>query len=267
MQSKADLHFHTWYSVDSFTSPKSAVHAAIKRGIKVLAITDHDSIDGAIYAKKYAEENKLPIDIIIGDEIICNGGHIVALFLKEKVPSFMSLEETLKALKKQDALVIIPHMLFEEDVLGEYAYRYRVSYFDFVRHPEYLEMIDGIEIQNYTLIEPDFAPKAQFINDEFMKKARISSSDAHVLMNFGYSYTLFEGETAEDLRKAIIERTTIPVITKPSSLTNQIANWGPFIKFPVHLSLKFAYRTGMSIFSMGKEILLKLLPGHTKKTP
>ncbi len=258
MQSKADLHFHTWHSVDSFTSPKSAVHAAIKKGIKVLAITDHDSIDGAISAKKYAEENKLPVEIIIGDEIICNGGHIVALFLKEKVPSFMSLEETLTALKKQDALVIIPHMLFEEDVLGEYAYRYRVSYFDLVRHPEYLEMIDGVEIQNYSLIEPDFTKKANFINEEFTKKARISSSDAHVLMNFGYSYTLFEGETAEDLRKAIKSRTTIPVVTKPSSLLNQVANWGPFVKFPIHLSVKFLYRTGMSIFSTAKEMLVKL---------
>ena len=67
MESKADLHFHTWYSVDSMISPKAAVEDAVKKGIKVLAITDHDSIGGALKAQKYAKEKMLPVEIVIGE--------------------------------------------------------------------------------------------------------------------------------------------------------------------------------------------------------
>lgn len=235
------------------TSPKAAVDAAVKKGIHVLAITDHDSIDGALRAQKYAKEKKLPVEIIIGEEIYCNGGHIIGLFLKEKIDSFMSLEDTLAELKKQDAIVIIPHMLFDEDVLGEYAYRYRVSYLDLVNNPEHLEMIHGLEVDNFSMIESDFHEKSEFINEIYLHTARISSSDAHILMNFGFNYTLFPGKTAQDLRNAILKRVTIPICTKKSLFLNQIIGWGPFLKLPIHLSLLFTYRVLRNIFHTTKK--------------
>lgn len=242
MESKADLHFHTWHSIDSLISPKAAVDMAVAKGIRVLAITDHDAIEGAKIAKKYAEKNNLPVEIIVGEEIYSNGGHVIGLFLKERIESFQSLEDTLEQLKAQNALIIIPHIEFEEDPLGEYLYRYRVSYTDFLKKPELLDYIHGIETENFQLIEPDFHDKAEFINNEFLKKAHIGSSDCHIKMNFGYSFTLFEGSTASDLKKAILAGTTRAKRTKKSPLLGQALGFLPLLKLPVHLTLQFTYR-------------------------
>ena len=262
MQSKADLHFHTWHSIDSLISPKAAVDLAVEKGVRVLAITDHDSIDGAFAARAYAEKHNLPVEIIIGEEIYSNAGHIIGLFLSERVESFLPVEDTLAELKRQNAIIIIPHLLFDEDVLGEYLYRYKVSYLDLIKNAEFLDAVHGVEVENFSIMEDDFSEKANFMNGEFLKKARISSSDSHIKLNFGYSYTLFEGSTAEDLRKAILEKTTVPVSTKRQQrLAYQLMGWGPIFKFPIHLSLQFSYRVLKSIYNTTK----KLFKSNTKK--
>ena len=264
MESKADLHFHTWHSIDSLISPKSAVDMAVAKGIRVLGITDHDTIEGAKVAKTYAEKNNLPVEIIIGEEIYSNGGHIVGLFLKERVESFQSLEDTLKQLQAQGAMIIIPHVTFEEDPLGEYIYRYRVSYTDLINRPELLAMIDGVEVENFQLIEPDFPNKATFINENFLQKARIGSSDCHIKMNFGHSYTLFDGQTAEDFRRAVEKRETRAKSSKQGNhaIINQIMGLGPIIKLPFHLILQFSYRILIDVVHTVKNTSRK-----TFKTP
>lgn len=255
MQSKADLHFHTWHSIDSLISPKAAVELAVSKDIRVLAITDHDSIDGALAAQAYARKHNLPVEIIIGEEIYSNGGHVIGLFLKERVESFLPLEDTLDELNRQDAIIIIPHLLFDEDVLGEYLYRYKVSYLDLIKNQKFLDAVHGIEVENFSIMEDDFSEKANFMNEEFLKKARISSSDSHIKLNFGYSYTLFEGETAEDLKKAILEKTTVPVsIRHQQRFAHQLMGWGPIFKFPIHLSLQFSYRVLRSFFNATKKL-------------
>jgi len=45
MPSRADLHCHTTYSDGSLT-PTELVDRAVKRGVEVLALTDHDCTDG-----------------------------------------------------------------------------------------------------------------------------------------------------------------------------------------------------------------------------
>lgn len=264
-QSKADLHFHTWHSIDSFISPKDAVEMAVKRDIQVLAITDHDTIEGAKAAQTYAVKQNLPVEIIIGEEIYTNGGHVIGLFLKERVPSFQSLEETLLQIKAQNGLVVIPHMMFEEDALGEYIYRYQVCYLDLVNRPDLLAMVDAIEVQNFALIEPQYFEKTHFINEKFLQKAEVSSSDSHIKMNFGHTFSLFDGHTAQDLRTAIQKKKTIPLCIKKKNLVHQISGWGPIVKLPIHLTLQFTYRIVENIYVKTKETVKKHLPTRRHK--
>ena len=49
---KIDLHVHTSFSPDSFTNPEKAVLKAAKTGLECIAITDHNTIDGALEAKR-----------------------------------------------------------------------------------------------------------------------------------------------------------------------------------------------------------------------
>ena len=63
---QADLHTHTTCS-DGMLSPAELVQKAHRRDIKVLAITDHDSISGYVPAKRVAD--KLGIELISGVEL------------------------------------------------------------------------------------------------------------------------------------------------------------------------------------------------------
>lgn len=220
---------------------------AIKRGIRVLAITDHDTIQGALAVQKYVKEHGIPLEIIVGEEIYTDGGHVIGLFLKKKIDSFEPLERTLRNIKKQGGIAIIPHMMFEEDPLGEYLYRYQVSIFDLMHRPQLLEYIDGVEIENFSLIERDFGKKMRFVNTNLLKKAEIGSSDCHIVRNFGHAHTTFEGETAEDLRRAILEKKTKAVMTGQQRVIHQVMGWGPVIKLPVHLVLQRTYRIVIAV--------------------
>ena len=66
---KIDLQCHTTFS-DGELTPREVVDLAIKRGIKALAITDHDTTDGIAPAVAYSR-NKT-IELVPGIEIECD---------------------------------------------------------------------------------------------------------------------------------------------------------------------------------------------------
>jgi predicted metal-dependent phosphoesterase TrpH len=57
---KADLHVHTYYS-DGTHSPADVVRASVKRGLKAVAICDHDCTDAIKEAKELAKKYDLEI--------------------------------------------------------------------------------------------------------------------------------------------------------------------------------------------------------------
>lgn len=52
---KRDLHMHTLYS-DGALTPREVLEMRVKEGYQLLAITDHDGIEGSVYGEKYADE-------------------------------------------------------------------------------------------------------------------------------------------------------------------------------------------------------------------
>jgi hypothetical protein len=101
---KADLHVHTRYSKDSTSPPEEIVRHCLDTGINCLAITDHDTMAGAIEVKRIA-----PFKVIVGEEILTNRGEIIGYFLNEEVPPHLSPAETIARIKEQGGLVCIPH--------------------------------------------------------------------------------------------------------------------------------------------------------------
>ncbi|MBM3189499.1 MAG: PHP domain-containing protein, partial [Chloroflexi bacterium] len=79
---KVDLHVHTTYSGDSLTSLTEVVRWARRRDLGAVAITDHDTIEGAVALSKSAE-----IPVIVGEEVCTQSGEICGLFLREAIPS------------------------------------------------------------------------------------------------------------------------------------------------------------------------------------
>jgi len=66
MASRVDLHLHTKAS-DGVLQPSELVQAAARIGIRVMAVTDHDSVNGIAEAREAAVE--LPIEVIPGVEL------------------------------------------------------------------------------------------------------------------------------------------------------------------------------------------------------
>lgn len=102
---KADLHVHTMYSLDGRISLKVLSQHLSELGMGAVAITDHNTITGAL---KLLEQNP-PFKVIVGEEISTADGELIGLFLKGRVKPLMSLDETARAIKEQDGLVCLPH--------------------------------------------------------------------------------------------------------------------------------------------------------------
>jgi len=66
MIGKADLHTHTTYS-DGACSPEELINKAVRAGIEIISITDHDNTKG--FKEAYEAGKKLGVEVIPGVEI------------------------------------------------------------------------------------------------------------------------------------------------------------------------------------------------------
>ena len=91
---KIDLHSHTTASDGRF-SPQDLVDRAVSFNVKVLAITDHDTIHGLAPAKQYVADNGIDLKIINGIEISTvwenKDIHIVGLNINPEHPELQTL--------------------------------------------------------------------------------------------------------------------------------------------------------------------------------
>lgn len=108
---RMDLHCHSEASHDCIVPLTAFPERCLERGIHVQAITDHDQIWGAQQLKELVENGPYRDDltIIVGEEVSTTEGEIVGLFLQERIPPGLTPEETVREIKAQGGLVMIPH--------------------------------------------------------------------------------------------------------------------------------------------------------------
>lgn len=101
---RADFHIHTMYSMDCSTQLEDIISRCQETGITCVNIADHDSIEGASRLKESA-----PFKVIVSEEILTPYGEIMGMFLKERIPSGVPVEQAISRIKEQGGLVCIPH--------------------------------------------------------------------------------------------------------------------------------------------------------------
>jgi predicted metal-dependent phosphoesterase TrpH len=196
---RADLHMHTNLG-DGTASPARVLSEARRRGLKVIAITDHDHLEGAKRMQDLIDrEGVTDIELIWGVEATTREGHFLGLFV-QKAPRFLArIEDAIAAIKDQGGLCVIPHPMgrlvpslsrrkIEELLTRGYA-------------------IDGIELYNPSPANASVRDEVRRLNTQW-GFAAIGSSDSHFWQHIGAAYTLFPGATAADLRQAIQDRAT-----------------------------------------------------------
>jgi glycosyltransferase involved in cell wall biosynthesis len=191
-----DLHMHTDHSYDCATPVEVLVAEARARGLGAIAITDHNEISGAREARAKADGLK----VIVAEEVkTADQGEVIGLFIEEKIPRGMTLQETIAEIKRQGGLVYVPHPFDRLHSVPDYEHLLDV-----------LDDVDAIEVFNPRVAISEF-------NDEavrFAAKYRIpagAGSDAHVPQGLGsvrIRMRDFDGpeEFLESLRDADIVR-------------------------------------------------------------
>jgi glycosyltransferase involved in cell wall biosynthesis len=192
-----DLHMHTDHSYDCATPVEVLLAEARARGLGAIAVTDHNEISGALDARAKAPRD---LKVIVAEEIkTADQGEVIGLFIEEKVPRGLTLQQTIDEIKRQGGLVYVPHPFDRLHSVPDYEHLLTV-----------LDDVDAIEVFNPRVAITEF-------NDEavrFAAKYRIpagAGSDAHVPQGLGsvrIRMRDFDGpeEFLESLRDADIVR-------------------------------------------------------------
>jgi hypothetical protein len=198
-----DLHMHTDHSHDCATPVEVLLATARERGLSAIAVTDHNEISGALEARKQAEA--ADVKVIVAEEVkTADQGEVIGLFIEEKIPRGLSLQETVAEIKHQGGLVYVPHPFDRMHSVPDYEHLLTI-----------LDDLDAIEVFNPRVAIGAFNEEAA----RFAAKYRIlagAGSDSHVAQGLGsvrIRMRDFDGpqEFLQSLRDA-------DILTRPTSL-------------------------------------------------
>ena len=195
---RADMHIHSLYS--DGTAPVADILEHVERNtdLDVIAITDHERIDGAQRAAELHAAGDFSFDLVVGEEITTRRGHVLALFITERIPALLPLDESLRRIHGQGGIAIAAHPLAPLPLsVGRRSLR---SVRDASR--------EGVFFDALELFNPSHAGRMRQdarlqLNAAELGLPGVGNSDGHVLEGIGTGATSFPGHTALDYRAAI----------------------------------------------------------------
>lgn len=216
----ADLHIHSIHSDGTATISAILHYASEHTDLDVIAITDHDTLAGALMACEMAADFR--IEVVPGMEITTREGHLLALFLTHPVRPGLSFAETAEEVRLRGGLPFAAHPACTMGKsIGARRLRELVR-----RHPG---LLAGLEAENGSL--PSLRDNARAHDLRWdLGLPGIGNSDAHALSSIGAARTAFPGRTVAHLRQALEAGTVVPLPTRQPS--------GFFVDVGVHFALR-----------------------------
>ncbi len=170
---RVDLHTHTRFSGDSLTEPEALVAAARRAGLDRVAVTDHNTTAGALIAHRLA-----PDLVIVGEEIATSGGgELIAYYVRDALPAGLPLDEILRRLRAQGAVISIPHP-FD---------RWRGSALGAALTRQIVDRVDALEVFNARCLWMSDNSRAAALARE-CGKGVTAGSDGHTVRELGRAY-------------------------------------------------------------------------------
>jgi predicted metal-dependent phosphoesterase TrpH len=199
---RADLHIHTLASDGTSGILEILDHVERETDLAVIAITDHERIDAALAARAISRERGLRAEVVIGEEVTTRGGHLLGLYLTERVKPLQSLRTTIAQIHEQGGLAIPAHPLVPYPLCAQgWALR------RLIHDPDPRVRPDAIEAFNPTTLgRPWHGRVVAFAAEHGVPT--VGNSDAHAAAAIATGWTTFPGHTPDDLRAAILEGRT-----------------------------------------------------------
>jgi predicted metal-dependent phosphoesterase TrpH len=192
---KADLHVHSCHSSksgslrflrsrDCYSTPEDVYRVAKSRGMDLVTITDHDSIDGCL---EFLDRHPAADDFIVGEEVTCRcpdgdiEAHLGVYGLNEEIhrelqPLRDNVFEAAAYLRERGVFFALNHLLF--------FYRGQTPL------PRYLRLLDevpAVEARNGAML-----PIHNELVEETARRsgrlAMTAGSDAHTLRRIGRTF-------------------------------------------------------------------------------
>jgi predicted metal-dependent phosphoesterase TrpH len=210
---RADLHIHTRVSDGMASVEQVLAYVENETTLDVIAITDHEDATGGLRARELAAKRGCRFEVVVGAEVTTLQGHLLALFVEACPKSFRRVESALEMIHHENGVAVIPHPMswltrsLSERTIDRITARAEAS-----------GTFDAIELANPSPAGRQAASAAARINAERWNLAATGSSDAHHLPHIGTGWTEFQGDGAEGLRRAILERTTVARMTRYPSM-------------------------------------------------
>jgi predicted metal-dependent phosphoesterase TrpH len=194
---RADLHIHSLAS-DGVSSVAQIIDAAEAAGLDVIAITDHERMDAAVAAQAMAEARGSSVSVIVGEEVTTRAGHVLGLFMQERIAPWGSLRSTIARIHEQGGIAIIPHPLVPYPLcVSGRAIRGLLQQKDAIYHPDGMEAFNAATARmRWSRNAPEFAQKVGL--------TAVAGSDAHRAADVGHASITLEGSTPDELRAAIL---------------------------------------------------------------
>jgi predicted metal-dependent phosphoesterase TrpH len=167
---RVDLHLHSNFSHDGRSSLEELVRRCVECGLDRIALTDHNTVEGAIELARIAPELT-----IVGEEAKTREGEVIGLFITSRLPPYLPPEDVMDLVHAMGGLTYIPHP-FD---------RHRAN-FRAERLIELADRIDIIETYNAWCEPAENHAAARFATD--LGKVCATGSDAHAASELGRSW-------------------------------------------------------------------------------
>jgi len=181
----AELHCHSRHSIDGVASVEELLAQAATVGLDVIAVTDHDEIEGTRRAVELAPEYGLVA--VPGIEITTEAGHVLGLGIDTLVPAGLSFQETVERIQDEGGLAVVPH---------PYHGRLRKAVLVNIE-PAELAVADAIETYNSRFVTGSGNRQAEQLAAELELPAT-AGSDAHIASMVGRTITRIDADPDSD---------------------------------------------------------------------
>ncbi|MCJ7722452.1 CehA/McbA family metallohydrolase [Candidatus Bathyarchaeota archaeon] len=181
---KIDFHVHTCYSHDSSITVKEVVSFAKKRGLDGVAVTDHNTVKGALKLKTR------DLLIVPGIEVSTLDGHLLGINVTTSIPAKLGIEETIQRIHDVGGIAVAPHPTA------------------FYKSPpsRSVSSYDAVEVMNASSVP--FSVLTYFSKRfaDGLGLPQTGGSDSHYAPEIGSAYTVVEADSDVDEIVAAIKR-------------------------------------------------------------